>query len=342
MVYTVSATEKTNQKATEHETKAMLYLMNFRTDSDDIFYFVIDFFNDVTGVDAIGDQAWDVQSKASKNLFGKEIGKYLVTLYKNYLSDLKFTNFILFLGGVADTTIVDSSKKFFNIDNFKEKAQKSIFEGLSEESTNKDYIDNKFITESNMSDFISKVTFVIDDSDKADHIKKIIKVNPSILPNDEYLNRIFDQIRDCQSIKKNKNSENITINTLVEFERYKKYLTSNEIKLMVLSRLVHKNGIKDTVPISFLSVLNGRGEYDSKELIEECQNDIYRMLCDKNNVKAYWELFENIYTIVSKNKTQPVEILLNLIDKDKLKNVQFLNFNSAMYFIALIKDGLDK
>jgi len=58
----------------------MLYLMNFREDSSEMNYFVVDFFNDVTGMDRMGRKLWDVQSKASKTASAKGIGRELVTL----------------------------------------------------------------------------------------------------------------------------------------------------------------------------------------------------------------------------------------------------------------------
>lgn len=50
MSYTVKSSEKLRKSGAETETKALLYLMNFRSDSDDIYYFVVDFFNDLTGM----------------------------------------------------------------------------------------------------------------------------------------------------------------------------------------------------------------------------------------------------------------------------------------------------
>ena len=48
MSCTVKSSEKLRKSGAETETKALLYLMNFRSDSDDIYYFVVDFFNDLT------------------------------------------------------------------------------------------------------------------------------------------------------------------------------------------------------------------------------------------------------------------------------------------------------
>lgn len=80
MSYTVCSSEKLRKSGAYAETKAMLYLMNFREDSSEMNYFVVDFFNDVTGMDRMGRKLWDVQSKASKTASAKGIGRELVTL----------------------------------------------------------------------------------------------------------------------------------------------------------------------------------------------------------------------------------------------------------------------
>ena len=53
MSYTVCSSEKLRKSGADAETKAMLYLMNFREDSSEMNYFVVDFFNDVTGMDGM-------------------------------------------------------------------------------------------------------------------------------------------------------------------------------------------------------------------------------------------------------------------------------------------------
>ncbi|KAF5049676.1 hypothetical protein DSECCO2_437430 [anaerobic digester metagenome] len=81
MSYTIKSTEKLRKPGAEMETKALLYLMNFREDSDEIHYFVVDFFNDLTGMDRVSSKLWDIQSKGVSNSSPKSIGKELVTLY---------------------------------------------------------------------------------------------------------------------------------------------------------------------------------------------------------------------------------------------------------------------
>ena len=145
MPYTVRSSEKLRKSASDFETEAMLYLMNFREDSSQMHYFVVDFFNDVTGMDRMAGRLWDIQSKASKTATAKSIGRELVTLYKNYISDFDFSEYILFLGAVPDTFRIDSGLNIFQIDNVNEKAIKSVKEGLLDECHKKDYIDKNCI-----------------------------------------------------------------------------------------------------------------------------------------------------------------------------------------------------
>lgn len=94
MSYTVKSSERLRKSGSEAETKALLYLMNFRPDSDDIYYFVVDFFNDLTGMDNMASRLWDVQSKGAHHVSPKAIGKELVTLFKNYMSPLTFEAYV--------------------------------------------------------------------------------------------------------------------------------------------------------------------------------------------------------------------------------------------------------
>ena len=115
MPYTVRSSERTRSSGADHETKALLYLMNFRSDSDEIHFFVVDFFNDLTGMDRFAESLWDVQSKGAKNNSPAAIGKELVTLFKNYLSDFNFKEYILFLGGVSPTVREDEAIGIFDL-----------------------------------------------------------------------------------------------------------------------------------------------------------------------------------------------------------------------------------
>ena len=175
MSYTVMSSERTRASGAEHETKALLYLMNLRSDSDEIYYFVVDFFNDLTGMDRFAEELWDVQSKGAKNNSPAQIGKELVTLFKNYLSELEFKEYILFLGGVSSTVRIDETKDIFNISNIKPNAARKIEEGLKKEAYNKTYISNEDITNEKIDDFLQNVLFVLDNKKPSEYVKAIIK-----------------------------------------------------------------------------------------------------------------------------------------------------------------------
>lgn len=340
MTYTISSSEKTNEKASEYETRAMLYLMNFHKGCDDIKFFVVDFFNDLTGVDAHASKAIDLQSKSSKKLTGSKLGAFLVTLYKNYLSNLPFVDYVLFVGGINEAGLVDNKQTMFNINNFQPKYKDAIKNGLKAEALSKSYIDNDRVTDSDIANFVEKVFFVIDRKTKSDYIREIIKFNSSVIISDDYLERIFDEIRDRQSSKKNICCEGITINCLRDFHGYKKYLTSEEIKTLVLSRIVSRESMKEAVPTSFLCVLEGYCESDKKELLDECRSAISRMLFNRNNARAYWSLFESIYYNIKTNPYLSIDEIYNGLDIESLSTVPELDFNSARFFIALIKDSI--
>lgn len=202
MVYKVQSSERTKAISAEFETKALLYLMNFREDSDEIHFFVVDFYNDLTGFDRLSKKSWDLQSKAAKNNHQADLGKELVTLYKNFISSFQFDHYILFIGGVAETIRVDNSLNVFTSTNIHPKSLEKIEKALLKECKNKTYIENSKVNLGSIQEFLSNVVFVIDDKDKSDYIKRIVKVNPLIIPANVILEQIFNQIRDAQSSKK--------------------------------------------------------------------------------------------------------------------------------------------
>ena len=202
MAYTVKSSERLRPSAADTETKALLYLMNFRDDSDEIFFFVVDFFNDLTGMNKMGDKLWDLQSKGDKQPSPYIIGTELVTLYKNFVSEFEFAYYIIFLGGVSSSLRIDDTLTRFGIDNIKSTAKPKLINGLRDECKKKTYIDDNDIDDTKIDQFLKKVYFVIDDQSKSEYVKKIIKLNPTIIPSEDTLVAIFNEIRDAQSGKK--------------------------------------------------------------------------------------------------------------------------------------------
>lgn len=341
MAYTVKSSEKTVKSGVEGETKALLYLMNLRADSNEVNYFVVDFFNDLTGMDRYADKLWDIQSKAEKNLSPNKVGQALVTLYKNYISSIEFKYYILFMGGVSDSLRIDNSKTEFGIVNITESALTKVRTGLVKEAKIKSYIDNAQITDERIDSFLDKVLFVIDNKPSNEYVKAIIKDHPKIIPEDRILDVIFNEIRDEQSSKKNITKvEGVVIETAGEALNYFRHLTSSEIRLMVLHRIINRNPIEKGIPAPFLPIYNSVPPEKQSDLIDECKQTLCRALFNKSAAKSFWTLFEAIYNEIVSNPANNIDKIYNSIDIGvKMSNPDF-DIISLKYFISVIKEGI--
>ena len=341
MSYTVSSSERTKASGAEHETKALLYLMNFRSDSDNIHYYVVDFFNDLTGMDRFAENLWDLQSKGAKNNSPAAVGKSLVTLFKNYLSEIDFQAFILFLGGVSSTVRKDASKDVFDISNVKSSALDKLKSGLKDESTAKTYINNADITDTNIEEKLKKVLFVVDDKKPEEYVKEIIKNHPAIIPEERILKSIFNEIRNKQSELKNTNVEGVVIETTDEVLNYCRHLTNNEIRLLTLSRIINRNPVeKNSIPPSFNSIYTSWSPEKQRDMLDQCVQTLCKALFNKNAAADFWKLFENIYSIIIENPTYNVQSIFQSIDSDIRNASPDFDTLSLKYFIAVIKDGI--
>lgn len=341
MPYTVQSSERTRKSGAEYETKALLYLMNFRDDSDEIHFFVVDFFNDLTGMDRFADNLWDVQSKGAKNNSPAAIGKELVTLFKNYLSDLDFKHLILFLGGVSSTVRVNNKLDIFSISDLTMPALEKLKEGLKSEAKAKTYIDDSDITDDNIDRFLAKVLFVVDNKTPEEYVKAIIKNHPAIIPEKQILRAIFNEIRNAQSELKNTSVEGVVIQTTDEVFRYCRHLTNNEIRLMTLNRIINRNPVeKNSVPPSFIPIYSSWVPEKQRDMLDQCVQTLCKALFNKNAASAFWGLFENIYSVIIENPTYDVQSVYQAIDIDKRNASPDFDVLSLKYFISVVKDGI--
>lgn len=341
MSYIVKSSERTRKSGAETETKALLYLMNLRDDSKEIYYFIVDFFNDLTGMDAFSDKLWDIQSKGAKENSPKAIGKELVTLFKNYMCDFEFAEYILFVGGVSNTVRVDNKINSFGIENIKPEALQKMIEGLKEEAKDKEYIDDKDITDVNIFDFLQKVRFVVDDKKPSEYVKAIIKEHPGLIPEEKILTAIFNEIRDKQASKKNVQIvEGVVIETKDEALKYFRHLTAGDVRLLALQRIINRNPVGQGVPMSFMPILRTCPPEQEKDFIQECQIALSKALFNKNSPETFWALLEEVYSIIRKNPQLDVNGIFNQIDKEIKKNAKDFDVLSLKYFIAQVKDGV--
>lgn len=340
MSYTVQSSEKLRKTGADGETKALLYLMNLRSDSNEIHYFIVDFFNDITGMDRFSTKLWDVQSKSGKNNTPKLIGRELVTLFKNYLSELEFSYYILFLGGVSVSFRNDNTLTSFDISNVTSTSLNRLKDGLMEEALSKEYIEDKYITEQNISDFLENVIFVIDDKAPSDYVKAIIQDHPQIIPEKKILDAIFNELRNEQASKKNSLVEGITIQTTDEALNHCRHLTNNEIRLFVLQRIINRNPIEKGVPQSFVPIYSMWAPEQQRDMIDECKQALCRALFNKNAAHEFWVLFEAIYNIIISNPQYTVQEIYTAIDNNTKEASPDFDVLSLKYFISVVKDGV--
>lgn len=341
MSYIVKSSERTRKSGAETETKALLYLMNLRKDSKEIYYFIVDFFNDLTGMDAFSDKLWDIQSKGAKGNSPKAIGKELVTLFKNYMCDFEFVDYILFVGGVSSSVRVNDEINSFGIENVKADALLKMIEGLKEEAKDKEYIDDNDITETNISDFLKKVRFVVDDRKPSEYVRAIIKEHPGLMPEDKVLDAIFNEIRDKQASKKNVQIvEGVVIETQDEALRFFRHLTASDVRLLALQRIINRNPISQGVPMSFMPILRTCPPEQEKDFIQECKTALSKALFNKNSAETFWTLLEDVYGIILKNPRLDVNGIFSKVDREVKKNAKDFDVLSLKYFIAQVKDGV--
>lgn len=290
----------------------------------------------------MADKLWDLQSKGDKQPSPYMIGTELVTLYKNFVSEFDFTYFIIFLGGVTSTLRVDDSLTHFGIDNVKASALSKIKEGLEDECKDKTYIDNDDIDDDKIEEFLQKVHFVIDAQSKSEYVKKIIKLNPAIIPEEDTLIAIFNEIRDAQSGKKNGGVvEGVTLVAPDEALNYGRHLTTTEIRLLVLNRILNQNVIGSNVPPSFMDIFKQFPEEKRKNMLEDCQLDLSRALFNGNCQEDFWKLFENIYKTILENPINNVDETCRNLDKILVGRCMDFDILSLKYFISVIKNGIE-
>lgn len=343
MSYKVTSSEKLRKCGAETETKAMLYLMNFHEDRDEIHFFVVDFFNDLTGVDRIARNMWDLQSKGAKTASPKEIGKELVTLYKNYISDFEFKTYILFMENVSSTFRVDGTKNVFDISNVTGSSKGKLIEGLKEEGRKKTYIPNSELIDSKINDFLDKVEFVVDDKEATDYIKAIIGNHPRLIPENDVLAAIFNEIRAKQSTKKESYVvENLVIDRVDEALTYGRQLTKSEIKMLALQRVLNWNFLDKGIPDPFIPIYNTFPPEQRTDIKIQCQGACCKALFNNNCSEGYWRFFEFTYFEIENNPNEDVNAIYAKIPSDILLACPDLDAVSFKYFISIIKGGLKR
>ena len=337
-MYTFETTEQNNQKANDYETKALLYLLSFRHDSNNIETFAIDCFNDVTGCNNNFSTLWDVQSKNVQSLNPKKIGISLITLFHNYEHEFPFEHFIFIMPKLKKIYFNDESQEVFSLNNFKPEYHQKIIQGLQQEY-NRRY--NYFPNNENISAFLEKLIFVIGSRSKCEYVKNITKFKTNIVQ-DKFFEDIFDEIRDKQTSFKNITIQNNSINMPSEIVTTNKIFKRTDFDTLIINRFIGYDLFRNlnNIPNSFVDSVRDFDAETRKDIIQNANSEIARSLFDKNNKRLFWLFFEElIYTIKMNLQNTSEEIYNNIIINLDVEIPNDLSRLTIIYLISLIKDG---
>lgn len=339
-MYQIQYTERNNKKASEYETRSLLYLLTMRADSEEISLFFIDCLNDLTGSNESCSTLWDTQSKGVNSLNPTKIGESLITLFENYISELEFNFHILLMPKLKEGYLVDESLLTFGFNNFLSEKKTYIIDGLKNEykRRNNNNISQNII--GNVDQFLQKTVFVIG-QEKEKYIQEIVHFKNKDSHSSDFYSSIFDEIRDKQTALKNINIEGVKIQHPSELVAYKKLLKGNDIKLMVLNRFIGTELFKSDIPIYYLDEIKGMDRQDVKDLIQENNSKISRTFFNKNNKNSFWLLLENIMLVFAKDTNAEIRNIYDQIDKKLLKANYTMDEKSVLFFISLIKSGIN-
>lgn len=337
-MYQFITTERNNSRASEYETKSMLYLFGCRKDSKEMEVFIIDCFNDVTGSNANADKLWDVQSKGVKSLNPKKIGINLVTLFQNYISDISFAYYILFMPKLKEMYLYNEKLRVYGIRNFLIQYEEKIKQGLEEEYERRNGFRPK---EDDIENFLDKVEFVIANEKNMEYVKKITSFKSSTVLEEKFYDIIFSEIQTKQTAIKNINIHQCQIDKANEVLKYKKYLWKKDIDALVINRIVGMDIFNyRSIPNIFIDEIKHLNAEERKDTLLECQSRIAKLLFNKNGRNGFWKFFEVLLSYKDEIlQKQPREILKK-IKKEKVIIPHVLNDMSVIYLISILKEGL--
>ncbi|MDU4953952.1 MAG: hypothetical protein E6X21_16705 [Clostridium sp.] len=337
-MYKFCTTERNNAKANEYETKAMLYLLSYRKDSDKIDTFLVDCFNDITGSNIDVTKLWDIQSKNVKSLYPSKIGISLITLFQNYISDIDFAYYILFMPKLKEMYLHDESLSTYTIDNFLDKHKGKVSEGLKKEYQRRN---GKTANKTLIEEFLKKVYFVVASEDKVEYIKNIIKFK-NVIIEDKFFIFIFNEIRDKQTKLKNIDIEGKSIEVAKDVLQFEKTINRNEIDILIINRFVGVDLFSNRmIPNLFFDEIKEYDKEERKDIIKECNAAISKVIFNKNNKKLFWIFFEGTISLLRNSSEESPRQIYEELKRKRVKIPLLLDELSVIYLISVLKESLE-
>ncbi|MDH5033981.1 hypothetical protein [Chryseobacterium cucumeris] len=340
MNYTFKNTEINNEKASVFETKSLLYLIGKSPDKKHIEYITFDCFNDVSGIDKGFKNIWDIQSKNEANLSPKKIGKYLFTLFDNYLSSFNFKEFIFFCPKLKDDYKIDKGLLSYNLSNIVKSTFNRIKKGLEEEAkrvkgTTTDY-------SSKIDSFLSQVLFVEDNYTEYEYLKFITKFKNKNLKTDDFYLTVFKELRDIQSSKKNSYIENESIKEIMDVINFRRHLKILDIDTLLICRIIGCEIFQySSIPLYFFELIKKLDVEDIKDILLNCNSNLSRCFFNKVSNKEFWKICESIINYLESNSITDTDSIFSSIFTTYVPKYKYLDEITIKYLIALITEGLE-
>lgn len=169
-----------------------------------------------------------------------------------------------------------------------------------------------------------------------------MKFKSSNIKGDDFYTAIFKEIRDKQTALKNSDIENIEIKRPNEVLGLKRHLTSQDLQVFVLNRLVGGDvfSTRKSLPSSYAVFTRYIDEDDIEDHVFERNAELSRAFFDKNNQKYFWRLFAAIFDSLSKERSKKVLDVIGEIDTSLIQKTEHMSVDSIKFLVAIIKDGL--
>lgn len=338
MSYTVSHTEKLQPSARRKELETLLYLFSVSEEKDEVEYYVVDVFNDLTGADSGYSRAFDFQSKAQSDENPALIAENLETLFLNFLSDFPFVSFTLFYGGAGAKWLIDPKMEKYGFSNFTNEAKSTILQKLRSINEKTKTHESTDVDLTKINGFLNKVTFVSPKQTSKGYLVDYLSGLTKKILSSDVCARICKAIENAQQALKSTSLEGKTLLHLNEVSKYGHSLSKSQIKDKILNTIFSENIFRShSIPLEFQRYNADYPEGQMKEHFEDCQDGIFKAYSVKGMDKQFWLFFKSICEIYETNKNTTLNEISDLIANGKLQVHPLMNHDSSLLFASYIK-----
>lgn len=156
-----------------------------------------------------------------------------------------------------------------------------------------------------------------------------------------FYDAVFDDIRNQQTILKTKNIDGYQIMNASEVLQYEKVLWKKEIDALVINRILGMDLFNSRhVPNSFIDEIASLDIEERKDIIQECQSDIAKLLFDKNGRHIFWRFFGALLSYSKAIRLERPRGIAEQMRRDNVIIPKILSEKSVVYLISALKEGL--